>query len=795
MKLGTTSILAIAAAAGAMASICLSTPALAQPTATETATQSYDFDIPAMPLSDALRAFSVTSRIAVAASADQVTGRSSAPLRGRYAPQDALKIMLTGTDLLARQSTPRNFTLVKAEQRRPKTEQNADYEVVIVVGDAFSETDGLLARQSSTGSRFPVDVEKLPNTIRILPQDLISDTRATLPQDLTRYVSSVQQLPGLGDNAGFLIRGFFANYEILRNGVRGDNPADLSNVERIEVLKGPISSLYGGTGAFAGTVNIITKRPLDEFRGDIVAYAGSDDFSRLEGDVGGPLDASGEWRYRLTGAAETSDSFLEFVDSEKYIGSGSVEWNPNHRVSIRVDGSYLNRLYSFDEGLPILDGSLAAGLTTFDLPIERTFIDPGAERADETNWSLGSEMSFELADGFTLRVAGLYSDNDIDIGSSRVSGSVRDDGRTVDRVTFEGPQSTWRGTAQADLIYRTDALGVETVFLVGYEYFESEYTYDASSRTLGTLDLITGERNPPPGGGLTPAFAGFSTYEGDAVYAQVFSQLTDRLAVLAGLRQDWQTNDGRFNGQGEEISSDQLSPRVGATYYIRPTTVLFANWGRSFAPNFAFDIDGDVFESDQVKQTEIGVRQQLFDDRALLTLAAFDIERFNVVIPDVNSFGQSVASGKQSSRGVEFDLTGKLAPGLEMIATYAYNRTRVEERTDPSFGQQLAGAPEHSASAFVRYDFREGPVEGLSVNAGVTWNSSIEASLPNTIEIPEAALVSLGINYDLTDNWQLGLNINNVLDEEAYVTNLFALYPQAPRTVLATVSRRFGGAR
>lgn len=666
-------------------------------------------------------------------------------------------------------------------------------DVIIVTGDAFSETDGLLARQSSTGSRFPVDVERLPNTIRILPQDLIDDTRATLPQDLTRYVSSLQQLPGLGDNSGFLIRGFFANYEILQNGVRSDNPADLSNIERIEVLKGPISSLYGGSGAFAGNINVITKRPLNEFKGDVVLYAGSEDFYRAEGDVGGPIDANGEWRYRLTGAAETSDSFREFIDSEKYVVSGSVAWDPNERVSVRLDGSYLNRSFGFDEGLPLLDGNSPSGLTTFDIPIERTYLDPGLERADETDWSIGAETNVELADGLTFRVAGLYSDNDIDIGSSRVSGGVQADGRTFDRITFEGPQSTWRYSFQADLIYRTDAIGVETVFLVGYDRFASEYTYDASSRTLGSLDLLTGVRQPAPGGGLSPAFAGFSEYEGDAVYGQVFSQLTDKLSVLGGLRQDWQTNDGRFNGQGEEISGDQLSPRFGATYYVTPSTIVFANWGRSFAPNFAFDIDGDVFESDQVEQTEIGVRQQLFGDRALLTFALFDIERFNVVIPDVNSFGQSIASGEQSSRGAEIDLTGELAPGLEAIATYAYNRTRVEEETDVSFGQQLAGAPEHSASAFVRYTFEEGPAAGLRLNGGVTYNSTIEASLPNTIQIPESWRLDLGVSYEFFEDWQVALNVNNVTDEENYVTNLFALFPQAPREAFFTLSRRFGG--
>ena len=130
-----------------------------------------------------------------------------------------------------------------------------------------------------------------------------------MPQDLTRFVSGVQELPGFGTNSGFVVRGFFANYEILRNGVRGENPGDLSNIERIEVLKGPISSLYGGTGAFAGNINVITKRPLEKFEAEVIAYAGSEDFYRIEGDVGGPLTGDSSVRFRLNGAVESAGSF------------------------------------------------------------------------------------------------------------------------------------------------------------------------------------------------------------------------------------------------------------------------------------------------------------------------------------------------------------------------------------------------------------------------------------------------------------------------------------------------------
>ena len=681
-------------------------------------------------------------------------------------------------------------TAIAAEA--PATSPAADPAEIIVTGDAFSETDGFLARQSSIGSRFPVDVEKLPNTVRILPQELITDTAATLPQDVTKFVSGVQVLPGFGTNVGFVIRGFFANYETLQNGVRiSDNPGDLSNVERIEILKGPIGSLYGGTGAFAGNVNIITKRPRDKFGAEFTLFGGSNDFYRFEADVGGPINAAGTLKYRLTGAAESAGSFRDGVDSDKIIVSPSLAWDPSDRVSIRVDASYMKRNYIFDDGLPILDGTLPAGITTFDLPLSQTFFAPDRSPTSEEYLFAGGEGNFKLTDALTLRVAGNYSNYDIRIGSSRLGVSVQPDGQTFDRFIFQGPQQIARHTIQGDLIWKTRGIGVETVFLLGYERYQNRYDYDASGRALPAYDILSGV-NPPGGAGpLAPQFAGFVAYKGDAVYGQVFSQITDSFAVLAGLRHDWQTNDSRFNGSGSAIEDSQFSPRVGATWAITDTTIAFGNWAQSFSPNFAFDRDGDVFPPDQVRQFEFGLRQKLFGDRALLTIAAFDIRRSNVVIPDITAFAQSIAGGSQTSKGLEFDLTGRIVPGLDVITTYSFNVTNVAEPDDPNFGQQLPAAPRHSASAFLRYTLQSGPLTGFGGNIGLTYASRIQATLPSTIFIPADARLDLGLAY-ARDGWRAGLNVTNVTNSRSYVTNFFSLFPQPPRQFVFTLTKRYG---
>jgi iron complex outermembrane receptor protein len=680
-------------------------------------------------------------------------------------------------------------TLVGALATSQAHAQSADdpttVDDIVVTGDAFSETDGYLARQSSTASRFPVDVDTLPNTIRILPAELFEDTRATLPQEVTKYVSGVQTLPSFGSGTGYVVRGFFANYETLLNGVRtGDNPGDLVNVERIEIVKGPVGSLYGASGAFAGAINVITRRPLDTFAGRLTAFAGSDEFYRLEGDFGGPLISNGDLTYRLTGAAESAGSFRDNVDSEKVVVAPSIQARINDAVTLRIDSLWLDRRYTFEEGLP-------ADPVTFTLPVGRTLFAPNATQTHERYGFVAPELTVQASDALTLRLAANYADYDIDIGSSRLGAFLDPDGRTLNRQTTEGPQESRRYTIQSDAIYRADTLFEETVFLFGYERNWSEYTYFAEGQTLPSIDILSGVNPPVPTGPRDFLFEGFSRYEGNAAYGQVFAQVTDRLALLAGYRYDWYENTGAFNGPASTIEVDRGSPRVGLSYRLAPGTVLYGNWAENFVPNLGTDIEGDVFEPDQVRQFEAGLRQDLFDGRAVATIALFDIERSNVIIPDIDDFNAFIAAGRQTSEGVEFDLTGRVAEGLDVIATYTYNRTRVAEEDDPNFGEQLPAAPEHSASAYVKRRWFEGSLAGFSATVGATYAARIQATLPSTVFIPSSVRWDAGVAYE-REGWRLGLNVNNLTDERSYSTNLFSLTPLPPRQVFLTLERRFG---
>lgn len=208
-------------------------------------------------------------------------------------------------------------------------------------------------------------------------------------------------------------------------------------------------------------------------------------------------------------------------------------------------------------------------------------------------------------------------------------------------------------------------------------------------------------------------------------------------------------------------------------------------------PNLGTDIAGDVFEPDQVRQFEAGLRQDLFDGRVVATFALFDIERSNVIIPDIDDFNAFIAAGRQTSKGVEFDLTGRIAEGWDVIATYTYNRTRVAEQDDPNFGEQLPAAPENSASAYLKRRWFEGPLAGLSATVGATYADRIQATLPSTVFIPSSVRWDAGVAYE-RDGWRLGLNVNNLTDERGFSTNLFSLAPLPPRQVFLTLERRFG---
>lgn len=242
-------------------------------------------------------------------------------------------------------------------------------------------------------------------------------------------------------------------------------------------------------------------------------------------------------------------------------------------------------------------------------------------------------------------------------------------------------------------------------------------------------------------------------------------------------------------------NSDAFTPRLGIVYQPTEEISLYASYSQSFNPNTETTASGDLLEPETGEGYEFGVKAQLLKDRLFATLAYFDITKQNVATDDPINFGASVATGKQQSQGVEFDVIGEILPGWNIIASYTYIDAEVTEDNDEEIvGNNLAGVPRHSASLWTTYEIQTGNLQGLGFGVGFNYAGERQGDLDNSFEVDSYFLTNAAIFYR-RDNWRVALNFKNLFDvnyiEAVGNSRVRGIYPGEPFTAIGSVSVEF----
>ncbi len=280
------------------------------------------------------------------------------------------------------------------------------------------------------------------------------------------------------------------------------------------------------------------------------------------------------------------------------------------------------------------------------------------------------------------------------------------------------------------------------------------------------------------------------------IYLQNLVELSPNLKIAAGGRFDVVDSffkDRPTNTVVNEQTDSRFSPRVGIVYQPSMSTSVYFNWTNSFVPQiFSRSRTNEQFKPEIGEQFEVGLKQNLFDDRLSATLAFYQITRQNVLTPDpVDRDNFSIQTGEQRSRGIELDVAGEIIPGWKIIATYAYTNAEVTEDNNLNLiGDRTAGVPEHSTSLWTTYEFQRGNLQGLGFGLGLIYAAEREVSLPNTFTVPSYLRTDASVFYR-RNNYKFGLNFKNLFDVKYYEVDGYSLLPAAPLTVLGTVSVEF----
>jgi len=658
---------------------------------------------------------------------------------------------------------------------------------------------GYRATRSASATRTDTAIHETPQSISVVPAQVVEDIGATRLEDALDYAGGVER----GNNFGgqglteFLVRGF-STQEFYRNGFavnRGyPNMPDASTLERIEVLRGPASMLYG-RGDPGGTFNIVSKQPQAERRTVLSSQVNTDGLRRGTLDTTGALDESAAFTYRLNLVAEGSDSFRDHVESERYNIAPVLRWQLSDDTALILEGDYLHNRHPMDRGLTRYPNQ--AG----DLSRDRFLGEESAGKLTNKNATTQLRLEHQLDSQWMLRGGIQYLDGSLDGGAVENNG-LASDGRTVGR-NYSERWLNWNDLAvQANLEGHFDAAGLAHTLLLGVEF--DEYNYDSLIRRSGglTSDFPIDLYDPVYGQPL-PALTRTTTYDDEnlksyAFFVQDQIALTERLKAQVGARLERfeQRYDNKLTPAGSwDQAHNAVSPRFGLIYDLTEELAVYANTSRSFKPNRGADRSSQAFDPEKGIAHEVGIKYELPEHDLSVTAALFHIIKENVLTSDPLDSNYQVAAGEARSRGFDISVAGNITPQWRVIGGYAYVDAEVTESSSASMpvGTRLANVPRHSFNLLDTYEFADGPLAGLGIGIGmgVKYVGDRKGGASSTaFDMDAYTTVDLLAYYPLTERVRLNLNLNNVFDEEYEERawgNIWA-YPGAPRTLQAGIS-------
>jgi iron complex outermembrane receptor protein len=704
------------------------------------------------------------------------------------AEENSIQVRITGENQApSAEVLPSRQDLILSIAPEGSIAQQPDEEIEIIA-TGQREEDDYTVPDANTATRTDTPIRDIPQSIQVIPRQVLEDQNTQRIQDALQNVSGVSKQGNYGgtDAGGFNLRGFTQEVT-FRNGLR-DNTfysiTDVANIDRIEVLKGPASVLFGQAEP-GGIINIITKQPLSEPYYSVNFSAGNFDFYRPTIDLSGPLNEDKSLLYRLNLAYQNSDSFRDFNSTERILIAPTLKWEISDRTILNLDFEYLHNEFTFDRGIPSIGDRPA------DIPIERFLGYPSLDDYGGTHYRAGYRLEHQFSDNLSLRNAFFVSSFKEAGPSVDNNGSLIDD-RFLPKAFYDGEGIRENYTLQTELVgkFSTGKISHQLLFGVDLNRITAYNNYPGVA--LPDIDIFNPNYNVTLPSELDP-FLFISRVISLGIYLQDQVTLADNLKLLVGGRLDFSEQEDIFplDGDTSEQSDDAFSPRIGIVYQPIGPLSLYASYSSSFLPTIGLSATNTPFEPQRGNQYEIGVKADITEN-LFATFAAFHLTKSNILTTDPNDPNFSIQVGEQRSQGIEFDLTGEILPGWNYIAAYAYTDAEVSEDNAIAVGNRLANVPENAASLWTTYRIQDGNWQGLGFGLGLYYVGDRNADLENTAILPNYFRTDAAIFYE-TERWKAGLNFTNLFDETYYETSQSRdiIYPGAPFTVLGTVSVEF----
>lgn len=649
---------------------------------------------------------------------------------------------------------------------------------------------GMVARRSATGSKTDTPILEMPQSLSVITREQMELQGAANMDDAVRYTSGTLggAFGGEPRSDWILVRGF--RPAMFLDGLALPEPTWAGQIrpepyllERVEVLKGPGSVLYGALPP-SGFINSVSKRPSELSVNEVGIELGSFHKRQLTADVGGALNADGSVRFRLVGLARNSDTYVDFDKDDRYAVAPSLLFNFSPSTSLLVLGQYQRAASGAAGGYLPADGTLFKN-PAGTIPATRYSGEPGFERYRKEAVSIGYEFSHRFNETVSVRQHVRWMDFSIDNRTVFPFG-LQADRRTLSRYVWTPRDDITTIAVDNQAEFSFDTGTVRHTLLAGLDYRNARLTSKAAFDfdTAPALDILDPVYGLPVS---TPTDSSHTVQKQPnlGVYLQDQARWRRWVATLS-VRHDrvkTETVD-RIAGTTTAQRDRQSSSRFGLNYVSAAGFAPYAAYSTSFQPIVGTDFFKQPFVPTTARQYELGMKYRPANNRVMWSAAIFDLQQKNVpsLDPDPSHGLATVQQGRIRSRGLETEVRARLTGALDAIGTYTYIDAKVLETERPVFHQ-----PRHQAQAWLNYRLPNEVLPGLGVGGGVRYVGSSYAYAADDggrVDTKSYTVIDLQANVDL-DHWRFLLTVSNAANR-TYVAGCHSAawcFYGVPRTV------------
>ncbi|WP_336218559.1 ferrichrome porin FhuA [Citrobacter amalonaticus] len=696
---------------------------------------------------------------------------------------------------------------------------------------AWGPAATIAARQSATATKTDTPIQKVPQSISVVTAEEMALHQPKSVKEALSYTPGVAVgTRGASNTYDYLIiRGFAADGQSQNNYLNGlkmqgnfynDAVIDPYMLERAEVMRGPVSVLYGKSNP-GGLLNMVSKRPTTEPLKEVQFKMGTDSLFQTGFDFSDALDDDGVYSYRLTGLARSANAQQQGAEEQRYAIAPSFSWRPDDKTNFTFLSYFQNEPETGYYGWLPKEGTVST------LPNGKRLPTDFNEGADNNTYSrnekmVGYSFDHEFNDTFTVRQNLRYAENKVSQNSVYGYGMCSDplySGNPGTSPCAGIPQSDWNHTLTRQYVIDNEKLqnfsvdtqlqskfatsAVDHTLLTGVDFMRMRNDIDSWFGYAGSVapsdiynldrsDFDFGSRPGPSG-----AYQVLNKQKQTGLYVQDQMQW-DKVLVTLGGRYDWAQQDSlnRVSDIQDSRDDNEFTWRGGVNYLFDNGVTPYFSYSESFEPASQTGASGNIFAPSKGKQYEAGVKYVPNDRPVVITGAVYQLTKTNNLMADPNGSFFSVEGGEIRSRGVEVEAKAALSASVNVVGSYTY--TDAEYTTDTNYkGNTPAQVPKHMASLWGDYTMFDGPLSGLTLGTGVRYTSSSYGDPANSFKVGSYTLVDALVRYDLARLGMAGsnvaLHVNNLFDRE-YVASCFNTYGcfwGAERQVVATATFRF----